>query len=111
MWNQDLNPGHSNYMYICVMSRSINRSSAIRLERQDRCLRAGTVRGTMVVVVCELDIQRQVGSLGKDMEVLTQGPVSSHQGTEGHHGLTVLWSQRRLSSSPASAVHSLVGLG
>lgn len=86
------------------MSRARSASSAVRFEKQDWCLKAETVRETMVGVVHELDIWRYVGSLGKDRpgaEALTQRPAYNRM-AGGHQGPIVPWGQSSLSSSPAS---------
>lgn len=61
------------------MSMSAPRSPAVELQRQDPCLKAGTVREIFLVrVVQDLDLQGWVGSLRKDTpgaETSTQGPA------------------------------------
>lgn len=67
------------------MPRSRSRSSAIRFERQNWCLKAGRVREAMGVVH-ELDIQKYVGSLGKnrpEQRHQLRGQDTAVEGQEG----------------------------
>lgn len=61
------------------MSMSTPRSPAVELQRQDPCLKAGTVREIILVgIVQDLDLQGWVEILRKDTpgaETSTQGPA------------------------------------
>ena len=64
-------------------------------------------------VVHELDMQKYVGSFGKErpgVEAPTQRPGYSSRGTGRHQGQTVLWSQSSLSSGPAAVLSHWWGL-